>query len=98
MRIAVTKCPKCADIDELSIEIDYLSHDCRKCGARVKLSYFENSFKPGESSFDAASRRERGCGKKETSSVPINIWTPLPNGGMNLTRIGKKSDIDNSMP
>ena len=36
-----------------------------------------------------------GSGKKPESDVPINIIDEKPDGSYRVTRIGKKSDIDN---
>lgn len=97
----IAKCTECADIYEITMKIAEMEQgfpDCQKCGSKVEQVLNINFSLSGSVTFDGTPRISGGSGKKEESAIPINIWTPLPDGGMNLTRIGKKSDIDNSMP
>ena len=99
------QCPLCGDVQEVIMSINDLGstkvyckeHTSQQCTQTFTqapgMSIPANCSYNGQSKFIAAGKSS-SCGK-EPSVVPINIIDEKPDGSFKVTRIGKKSDIDN---
>lgn len=91
MAVYEFKCNSCDELYEFSLPIrDYDRSEfiCLHCNAQLTRYY---SCAPNLS----IPYNMQASPKKEAPRVPINIIDEKPGGGYKVTRIGKKSDIEN---
>lgn len=84
-------CDKEFDVVIRISELDETQVVCEKCN----IAAIREFRTPANMSIPTHMQAAPNMSKKEKARVPINIIDELPNGGCRVTRIGKKSDIDN---
>jgi hypothetical protein len=86
------QCPDCLEVYELKCKLaEYgtLGVTCDRCKVDCPRIISAPSI------HIASQHQASPSTKKETASVPINIFDEKPEGGYTVTRIGSKGDIDN---
>ena len=93
------KCPICQKIEERLVRSPghprYLHPTCKECKVHlvklVSAPHFKFESKGGVHELKGSFH----SGEKQHPIVPINIIDENPDGSTKVTRIGKKSDIEN---
>lgn len=101
MPIYEMRCPKCQREYEFMMKISEYGKrqlECEDCIIELER-YFKsapNFTIPGHSTYNGITKVSGGSKKGQNeAAVPINIIDQNPDGSCRVTRIGKKSDIEN---
>ena len=90
------RCIVCQEIREYKLNT---AKKCKGCGLSGKLTDWlipPNFTIPANCTYDGKAKCSSSTGQKQQAIVPINIIDKNPDGSVaKVTRIGKKSDIEN---
>lgn len=94
MPVYEMKCPQCSQEFDIRMTLSEYSESsiaCQSCSKEL-VRHFRSAPKV---SIPYHMQASPNMNKKSTPIMPINIIDEKPGGGYKVTRIGRKSDIDN---